>query len=442
LVRTQRELLRLSWPVTVSMLSVTTMTLVDTLLVARLGKEALAGVGLGGTIAYTLIAFGIGLAMGGKTLVAQAVGAGKRDELGGYLGASLLVEAALGLLVIVLTLPVAALVGRFTATPLEGQHFATYVLIRSFGAPSNLVFAALRESRYGQGDSRSPMFASVVANSCNAVLGYLFIFPLGLGVAGAAWATVIAQTVEPMILAAFQHRAGWGVTAVRPAHIAALVRIGSPSGLQSLLELISFAILATMIAALGPAQMAAHQIALQIIAFSFMPAWGVSEAAAVLVGQAIGAARDDLVLPVFGAAARVVTAYATACTLCFALFAHSLIAAFTQEAEVRTIGVRLLYAASLFLIVDGIGVVGRGALRGAGDVRFPAWVGVVLSWLLTPPLAWLLGWRLGLGAFGGWVGITAQVFAYAAIMSARVRLGHWRPHAERTRAEMLSVAAA
>jgi MATE family multidrug resistance protein len=436
LERPQRELLRLSWPVAVSMLSYSTMTLIDALFVGRIGKDALAGLGLGGTISFTIITFGWGLGRAGKTLVSQAVGAGRREEANGYLGASLVASALFGLLAIVLSIPAAHLVGRICATPAEADAFRTYMILRSFGAPSTLLFSALREARYGTGEARSPMIASIIANACNAVLAYLFIFTLHRGVAGAAVATAIAQTIELFIMASIQR--DWGLRTMRRAHVLQLFRVGTPIGLQLLLEVGAFAVLAAMIASMSAAQMAGHQITLQIISFSFMPALAIGEAGAVLVGQVVGAARDELVLPIARMTGRLVAAYTALCTVLFLAFASPLVAAFKADAETLAIGIRLVRTSTLFLVADGVNIVARSALRGTGDVKYPAWVGVISSWVMTPPLTWLLGYHFGLGAFGGWLGLSGEVFAGAAFQWLRLWKGGWKKHAERTRTEMLA----
>lgn len=434
------ELLRLSLPITVSMLSYSAMTLVDTWLVGRLGAEQLAGVGLGGTVAFTLVSFGFGLIRGGKTLVSQAMGAGKKTEAGAYLGAMMLGGVLFGLLAILLQWPLGLSLSHAAATVAQGHYFVTYLVIRSLGGPAAMLGCALREVRYGQGDSRSPMVATLVANAANIVLGWLFVFTWGWGVAGAAWATVIAQSIEAGVLVAYQHRIGWGISAMHRSHLAALFRVGIPTGLQMMLEIGAFAVLAAMIASMSPAQMAAHQITLQLISFSFLPAFAVGESASVMVGQAIGAFRDDLVPRIARLAALVVSAYTGFCTLVLLLFASGLVATFTSDAVTQHVAMKLVYVSCVFLVIDGLNIVARAILRGAGDVVFPAWLGVLCSWGLTPPLAWLLGFHFHLEAFGGWIGLSAEVLIGATAQWLRLARGGWRPFAERTRAEMLDAA--
>src|SRR5689334_22545554 len=161
--RPLRELIRLAGPIAISMLSYSLMTLVDTIVVGRLGPAALAGVGLGGTTAFALLCFWFGLLRGTKTLVSQAVGAGRRDLVAAHRAAAIAVAFVSGIGMIAVGQALAALLVRMSATPAAGHAACTYLHIRNLAAPLTLVFGALREVRYGQGDARSPMLASLAA---------------------------------------------------------------------------------------------------------------------------------------------------------------------------------------------------------------------------------------------------------------------------------------
>src|SRR5688572_5135598 len=160
-----RELIRLAWPITVSMLSFATMTLTSTAFVAHIGKDELAGVGLAGVVGFSLVCFGIGLLRGGKTLISQAVGANRRDRIPELLGAALALAVVLGTLALVAGQVIAPLLGSLSASPRAGAFAAEYLAIRSLGAPLILAYAALREASYGQGDSRTPMRAAIAGNA-------------------------------------------------------------------------------------------------------------------------------------------------------------------------------------------------------------------------------------------------------------------------------------
>ncbi len=436
-----RELVRLAWPITVSTISYSVMTLVDTLLVGRLGAAELAGVGLGGTAAFVFLCFSFGLLRGAKTLVAQAIGAGRRDQVGAYLGAALVWALGIGAITVGLGEIGATLVGGITDDAHASAAATTYLSIRILGAPMALVYVALREVRYGQGDARTPMVATVAANLVNIVLAYLFVFPLGWGVAGAGWATVIAHSVEAGVLVFVQARTGWGVRAMRLSHLRAVWRIGMPTGLQFTLEIGAFAMLTGLLAHLGILQAAGHQIALQVNHFAFLPGFAMAEAASVLAGQAVGAQRLELVRRVARVGLMITSVYTGACTLVLALGAPLIVSGFTDDPALARVAIHLLWMAALFQMFDGANVVARGVLRGAGDVRVPAIVGVLTSWAATPPLTLALGYGLGWGALGGWVGLTVEIIVATAILWWRLERGHWRGAAAESHAQMQRVAA-
>src|SRR5690242_14008985 len=137
--RPGRELLRLAWPITVSMLSYSTMTLASTAFVARIGADELAGVGLGGIVGFATVCFGVGVMRGSKTLVSQAIGAGRRDRVPELLGSALAIAAVLGVVALVAGQLVAPLVAALESSPRAGRFAAQYLAIRSLGAPLVLV---------------------------------------------------------------------------------------------------------------------------------------------------------------------------------------------------------------------------------------------------------------------------------------------------------------
>src|SRR5882672_539513 len=290
-----RELVRLAWPMTISMVSYSVMTLVDTLLLGHIGRAQLAGVGLAGISSFVLLCFSFGLLQGVKVLVAQAVGANRPEEGRAYLGAAISVALGIGVLTVGLGELLAIFIGHLASTEAAGEAARTYLRLRILGAPLVLLYAALREVRQAEGDSRTPMLATVAANVVNTALAVFFIFVLKKGVAAAACATLIAHGVEAGIMVLSQRSRGWGFSRMRRAHLVELMRVGVPTGLQFTLEVGAFATLTLMISLFSEIEMASHQIALQVIHFSFMPAVAIGEATAVLAGQAVGAGRYELV---------------------------------------------------------------------------------------------------------------------------------------------------
>ncbi|HTR52655.1 MAG TPA: MATE family efflux transporter [Kofleriaceae bacterium] len=431
-----RALLRLAWPITVSMMSFSTMTLASTAFVARVGSDELAGVGLAAVVGFALVCFGIGLLRGAKTLVSQAVGAGRRDRIPELVGAALVLAAVLGVLALVAGQVIAPWIAALSASPRAGGFASQYLAIRSLGAPLVLVYAALREARYGEGDTRAPMRASLAGNAVNIALDATLILGLGWGVRGAAIATICGDATALVLLA-------WPMTAQlrrARASLRALKDVwdqGAPNGVQFVMEVGSFLILTVLVARMSAIDGAAHQMVLHIINVSFLPAHALSEAAAVLVGQAVGAGRDELVPRVAKRTLAIGAGYSATCLLAFAVLGGAIANGLAAgDGALAARATTLVHVALAFLVADAANVIARGVLRGASDVRYAAVVGIATSWLTTPPLTWLLGMHFGLGAVGGWIGVAIEIVVGASLFWLRIWQGGWRPAAARARREL------
>jgi MATE family multidrug resistance protein len=433
------ELARLAWPIAVSTLSYSMMTLVDTAFVAGVGQAALAGVGLAGVTCFTLTCFSVGLLRAVKVLVSQSIGAGRHDDADRYLQAGLTLAVWMGLATVVIGQVAAPLVGLMAATPEAAGHAITYMRVRILGTPLLFVYVALREARYGTGDARAPMVASILANAANIGLDYLLIVVMGTGAAGAAWSSVAGHVLEAAVLVyALENREALRLR-FRRTYLAGIWRVGVPTGIQFLLEVGSFTMLTALISAMSETQMAAHQIVLHVIHFSFLPAYAVAEAGSVLAGQAVGANRDELVGVVARRAITLVAAYTGACTLLFGFGARFIVGLFPTTPELFHNAVGLMYVAVVFLMADGANVVARGLLRGTGDVRYAAVVGILCAWVTVPPLTWLLGYHFGLQAIGGWLALCLEIFAGAGVFWWRLGRGGWRRAAAQSRAEIEAI---
>ena len=232
---------------------------------------------------------------------------------------------------------------HLSATRAAGAATQLYLWIRNLAAPLALVGVALRETRYGEGDARSPMVATIVGN----VREHRRWRRRWSSSSAGAWpaprsATLIAQGVESGVLWWMGRRRGWRAAGATGSTSCELWRIGLPTALQFMLEVGSFVILAALISSLSETQMAAHQIALQVCQFSFLPAYAVSEAASVLAGQAVGARRQELVLPVAHLCLRVAGAYTLVCSLVFVFGGRLIAAGFTGDPVLAAYAVRLL----------------------------------------------------------------------------------------------------
>jgi len=428
-----RELIRLAWPITVSTLSYSAMTLAGTLLVAYVGKDELAGVGLAGVIAFTLLCFAMGMLRGVKTVVAQALGAGRGDQVDDYLGAGVAFALVMGALAVATAWLVAPLIAQLCASPRAGAFAVTYLRLRTLSAPALLAYAALRETRYGEGDAATPMRAAIVGNVLNVALACVLIFGFDLGVTGAALATVVGEVVQLAVLA-WPMRSRLRRLRLRRDAARVVWRQGAPTGLQFIMEVGSFLLLTATVARMSSADGAAHQMVLQIVNVSFLPAHAIAEATSVLVGQAVGAGRYELVRRVAIRALALGAAYSGGCLVVLAIAGGQIVTAMSNgDHALAATATTLVHVALAFLVADAANVIARGVLRGAGDVRFPAVIGVITAWTFTPPLAWLLGIRAGFGAAGGWIGLAAEIILGAGVFWFRVARGSWRVAAEASR---------
>jgi multidrug resistance protein, MATE family len=431
--RPHRELLRLAWPITVSMVSFSTMTLASTAFVAHVGTAELAGVGLGGVIGFALVCFGIGLLRGAKTLISQAVGAGRQDRLPALIGSTLAIAGGLAVVAMIAGELLAPFLATLSSSPAAGAHAAEYLAIRILGAPLVLGYAALREASYGEGNSRAPMRASLAGNAVNIAFDAVLILGLDLGVAGAALATIFGSLTEVALLA-WPLRRRLRAARVSRAALRDVLAQGGPNGMQFVLEVGSFLILTLLVARMSACDAAAHQIVLHLINVSFLPAHALAEASAVLVGQAVGAGRDELVARVARGSLAIGAAYATLVGVVYAVTGGAIVSAMAAgDAAVAARAATLVHVGLCFLVADAINVIARGVLRGASDVRYAAAIGIITAWVTTPPLTWLLGWEAGLGVVGGWIGLACETIVGAGLYWLRVYRGGWRPAAEAAR---------
>lgn len=429
-------LMRLAWPIVISMLSASLMTLVDTLMVSRLGSWALAGVGLGGVVSFILVCFPMGVLGGVKILASQSIGAGRQEQVKTFLGAGLVLAVAMAAVSAVAALFTADLLPSVSATAETGEAARTYLRIAALGALPTLVRVTVEQARLAQGDSRWPMRVNVLANICNVGFNYLFIFVLGLGVAGAAWGTLVANVIGCLSILGVQAFEGFDFRGIARHHLGGIWRLGMPSGFQMALEMGSFTMMVVLLTNLSEIDGAANQIGIQVIHFGFLPVFAIGQAASVLAGQAIGAGRRELVHVVTRKALIPAGIYSSFMTVALLVGGEWIASYFTQDTELLKMVGRLLLVAAAFQIVDAVNIIARSVLQGTGDVRFCAIAGILLAWMMTPPLTWLLAYQAGLGALGGWLGLSLEILVTTVIFWLRIRGTSWHAAADRSLAEV------
>ncbi len=427
------ELLRIGSPMIVSLLSLSAMTVVDTLFIGRLGKRPLAASGLGGVVVFTVVSFGLAVLSAAKVKVGEAHGQGDTSRVRRSLGAFLRLGMLLGLLSMGLTFVLAALLPRVVADPETAGKAASYCQIRAGEVIFALLTAALGQWLQAQGDSQTSMKAALVANVVNVPLNYVFIFTLDGGIAGAALATVVARVVEFfwMVMSQLSGRVSlhedalpprslmWNESSWKDAWLS--FRVGLPTGTERVLDMVAFAAVPLLLAQLGPAQVGAHQIVLQIMMISFLPMIALGEALSVLISQAVGARVPALVRRLAFLGTGVALVYALLCGGAVWGFARPLARAFTDDAEVIEAVVLALSAGAILQVENAVYNQLKGALRGLSDFGFVAWVTVGCAWIVTPPFTYLVGVRAGWGVFGAWCVLCVEVGLGVLILAWRLR---------------------
>lgn len=424
-------LLRLAAPLVLIQVGAMLMGVVDTIMVGRVSAQALAAVALGNLYYFVLSIFGMGVLMALDPIIAQALGA--RDDLavarGLQRGLVLTVALAIPISLLMLTArPVLTWVGQPDAVIPQAAGYIDRLIpsVWPFYA-----FIVLRQTLQAHRRTAPVVLTIVAANLLNAGLNYLWVYgELGfapLGALGSAWAT----TTSRWFMAALLLAVGWrdvrpylsrpAPNLLDPRALARMLKLGSPIGAQMVLETGVFGTVALLMGWLGVVQVAAHQVALNLASLTFMVPLGVSSAAAVIVGHAVG--RGDAAgVRRSTAAALIVGAGFMLCAGALLVGAPGLLARlYTNDPAVIALTVRLLPIAGVFQVFDGLQVVSIGLLRGLGDTQVPVVANVVGFWCIGMPVSLWLGFGVGYGAVGLWWGLVVGLVMVALFLILRVR---------------------
>ena len=432
-----REVLDLAYPVILTQISVTLMQLVDSAMVGRLGTSELGAVGFGGIWMWTTLSLFVGLSTAVQTFVAQDHGAGNAHTTGKWVWQGIyttLPITAIAMLVIFWAAPM--LIDWVEPSETLRPLAADYIQARSLGGVGLVTAMVLTSFFRGLGDTRTPLYCTIVANLFNAVLDYGLIFgELGFpawGVFGAGFATSLSEWILLLAIACFfaqrRIRASFDTRPVSPDRTAIrrLLRIGLPIGGQWCLEMTSFAAFSAIVVQMGDSAMAASQAIIVLLSLSFMQAVGMSIAVATLVGRYVGSGDLRAAEKSFYSGIRLALGLGGIMAIAFLAFPEALIRIFTRDTEILRLGGPLLMLGAAFQIFDALGIVSDGALRGAGDTLWPFAVRFALAWGVQVPIAYTLAVTLDGGLLGAWLGAFVYIVLLASILIWRFRSGRWR----------------
>ncbi len=435
------------------------MQFVDKLMIGQVGPLDLAAASNGGIWAFVPLAAAFGFLTVINTFVSQNVGAQRPERGPAYAWCGLWISILIWL---VFLIPYALILPYIfsampEATPELVEKETGYAQIELLGAVVLLGSRSMNNFFFGLQRPRVVTFSAIIGNIINAVANYILIFgeegcaSIGIpgipgipamGVYGAAIGTVIGTFFEfiipfaiflgPKLNNSLKTRSAWRF---HRESAKGLFTIGWPPAVQFVSEIICWAIFMTvLVGSYGEAQMTASWIVLTYMHLSFMPAVGLSVATNSLVGKYIGAGKPDVAVKRARLSLIVAMSYMTLCTIIFIVFRNPLVQLFiggdatVEEIDVIiVIGSQLMICAAFFQTVDSIGIVYTGALRGAGDTKWPSMITVIFSWTLIVGLGWVISniWP-ELQALGPWIGAAIYVIAFGIMMGIRFELGAWR----------------
>jgi len=415
----------------ISQLGQVAVGIADSLMVGRLGTEALAAVALANSIFYVFVLFGIGLAYGMTPLVAEADGRKNTKETGQLLTDGfwvVMTSAVILVLIMMLIIPGFDYLGQDPAIIPKARG---YFLIVVFSFLPFMAFQSFRMLAEGMSDTKMAMTITLVCNGLNIVLNALLIYGYwglpAMGIYGAALASLITRILMAvwMIYYVYSHRRFEHLPkSLRFMHVSfqrmrKILNLGLPTGLQYIFEVTAFSIAAIIVGQISATALAAHQIAISVASVSYIVASGISAAALVRVGNQLGEQNFENLRLASNTLFMMTLGWMAFSGIAIFLGRFFLPSLFSFDPEVIQLTAGLLLIAVFFQLSDGIQVVSLGALRGMKDVKIPTFITFVAYWLMALPLGWLLGVHFNLGAYGVWYGLATGLTTAALLLIFR-----------------------
>jgi putative MATE family efflux protein len=435
--RLNRAILLLAVPMVLEMLMESLFAVVDVFWVSRLGRDAVAVIGLTESVMSLIFAVAIGISFAATAIVARRIGE-KDPERAARSAAQIVmlgvtVSAGLGLLFGWFAPDILRLMGASPAIVELGSDFARIML---GGNVTVFMIFLINAIFRGAGDAVLAMRTLWLANALNIVLGPCFIFGWGpfpeMGVTGAAVATNIGRGVGVLYqlwhLAGHNSRVRVRLHHFRPAFdvLKGIVTTSGNGILQLVISTTSWVGLFKILSMFGSAALAGYTIAIRIVIFVLMPAWGLANAGATLVGQNLGAQQPDRAEAAIRIATRFNVILLGIVGAAFVIFAYPLVRLFTSDPETLTYGARALWIVSLAFPLYAAGMCMEAAFNGAGDTWTPTRLNFFCFWLGQVPLAWILADILGLGAMGVFIAVPISFSVLALWGWLLFKRGKWK----------------
>ncbi len=430
------EMLSIALPTVAQMASYTVMQFIDTWMLSRLGEAAATAASNSGILAFSFIGFGVGTLVLVNALVSQNFGRGQFNQCGQYMWQGVWIGLGYGVMLLLLC-PAGAPIFRAFHHPLDQVAMeATYWRIVLLTSAIKLMATAVGQFLLGIDRPNCILISAIIGVSINAVCAWAIVLGhLGFrsfGIAGAAWAQNIGVCCEFLTLIFFTARvpAQFGArdAMLRLSQAWALIKVGAPSGLQWLSDILAWSVFSNgVMGVLGPDSMAANTFTFRYIVVSFMPAVGFQAAVTALVGRYIGRGLPDVAARRAHLAFGLTTVYMVICCTIFVVARHSLIGVFTTRPQIARVGELYLTVAAVYELFDAMYIIYTGALRGAGDTLVPTVVMAFLCWSIMVGGGYLTALYVPqLGLAGPWMVACLYGMILGIYVMRRFIGGKWR----------------
>ena len=433
----RRAIFLLAVPMVLEMIMESVFAVVDVFFVGRLGADAVATVGLTESMLALVYALAMGLSMGAGATVARRIG--EKDPEGAAraavqaLAIALAFSLVLGVAGAIAAPHLLALMGASPSVVATGSGYTRIML----GGQVVIVMLFVANAVFrGAGDAAIAMRVLWIANAINIVLGPCFIFGLGpfpeLGVTGAAVATTIGRGTGAGIALWRMTRPNARVVVtrrhlrLRPELMRQIGRIAGSGAFQAFVGVASWIGLVRILSSFGSEVLAGYTIAMRVVMFALLPSWGVSNAAATMVGQSLGARDPRRAERAVWLAGFYNMWVLGAVGLVFVLFAPAIVGLFTADPDVMRYGADCLRVVAAGFLFYAYGMVLTQAFNGAGDTWTPTLINLGVFWLFEIPLAWTLARTTGLGPHGVFLAITIAFSTLAVVSALLFRRGKWK----------------
>ncbi len=432
-----RSIILLAIPMVLEMCMESIFAVVDIKWVSYLGPDAMATVGLTESMLTLMYAIAIGLSIGATATVARRIGEhnpeGAARAAVQSLALGLIVSTVIALVGAPLAPKLLTMMGASTAVVAHGWGFTTIMLA---GNLTIMMLFMINAIFRGAGDAAIAMRVLWLANAINIVLGPCFIFGLGpfpkLGIVGAAVATNIGRGTGALYAFSRLVRKGGRFEIQRrhfriePAIMSRLVRLSATGTFQVFIGMASWIGLVRTISSFGTDALAGYVVGIRVIIFALLPSFGMSNAAATMVGQALGAGKPERAERAVWKAGFYNLIFLGSVGLIFVVFARQIIGLFTHDPAVVPYGVDCLRIVACGFVFYAYGMVLTQSFNGAGDTWTPTILNLFVFWLWELPLAYILAVVLGFGPRGVFLAITIAFSTLAIVSALFFRRGKWK----------------